>query len=93
MQKSNRNWLPRPWLPWTVATVALAGLTLSVSSRPAAADEYDHNPRIHRAIEALYDAHAEIDHAHHMFHGRKRDALDAIDHAINRLDEIKDYED
>jgi hypothetical protein len=93
MQKLNKNWLPRPWLPWTLATVATAGLALSVTSRPAAADEYEHNPRIHRAIDALYEAHAEIDHTHHMFHGHKREALDAIDHAIDRLEYIKDFED
>jgi hypothetical protein len=85
--------IQRQWLPWSLATVAAAGLALSLSIRPAAAEEYDHNPRIHRALEALYDAHAEIDHAHHMYHGHKREALDAIDHAINRLDEIKDYDD
>ena len=88
MQKLNKN-----WLPWTLATVATAGLALSITSRPAAADEYGHNPRIHHAIDALYEAHDEIDHTHHMFHGHKREALDAIDHAIDRLNEIKDYED
>ena len=85
--------IQRQWLPWTVATIAAAGLALSVSIRPAAADEHEHNPRIHRAIDALYEAHDEIDHTHHMFHGHKREALDVIDHAIDRLTEIKDYED
>jgi hypothetical protein len=88
MQKNKRQ-----WLPWTVATVAAAGLALSVTTRPAAAGEEDHNPRIHRAIEALYEAHAEIDHSHHMYHNHKREALDAIDHAIDRLEFIKDFED
>jgi hypothetical protein len=81
------------WLPWTVATVAITGFALSLGSRPAAADEYEHNPRIHHALEALYEAHAEIDHSHHMFHNHKREALDAIDHAIDRLNTIKDDED
>jgi hypothetical protein len=81
------------WLPWTVATVAVTGLALSISSRPASADAYEHNPRIHHALEALYAAHDEIDHSHHMFHNHKREALDAIDHAIDRLTEIKDDED
>jgi uncharacterized protein involved in copper resistance len=85
--------IQRQWLPWTLATVAAAGLVLSLSTRPAAADEHEHNPRIHRAIEALYDAHEEIDHSHHMYHDHKREALDAIDHAIDRLELIKDYED
>jgi hypothetical protein len=81
------------WLPWTVATVAVAGLALSFSSRPAAADEYEHNPRIYHALDALHDAHYEIDHSHHMYHNHKREALDAIDHAIDKLDQIKDYDD
>jgi hypothetical protein len=85
--------IQRQWLPWTVATIAAAGLALSISGRPAAADEHERNPRIHHAIEALYDAHDEIDHSHYLYHGRKRDALDAIDHAIDRLEAIKDYED
>jgi hypothetical protein len=85
--------IKRQWLPWTVATVAAAGLALSVSTRPAAADDHERNPGIHRALEALYDAHDEIDHSHRLYHGRKRDALDAIDRAIDRLDEIKNYDD
>jgi hypothetical protein len=85
--------IKRQWLPWTVATVAAAGLALSIGTRPAAADEHERNPRIHRAIDALYDAHEEIDHSHHMYHDHKREALDAIDHAIDRLEIIKDFED
>ncbi len=85
--------IKRQWLPWTVATVAAAGLALSISTRPASADEYDHNPRIYRALDALHDAHYEIDHSHRMYHNHKREALDAIDHAIDKLDQIKDYED
>ena len=70
------------------------GLAFSVGTRrPAAADEYDHNPRIHRALDALNDAHYEIDHSHRMYHNHKREALDAIDHAIDKLDAIKDYDD
>jgi pantothenate synthetase len=83
----------KQWVPWTIATVAVAGLALSVGTHSVSAEEYHHNPRIHRAIDALYDAHEEIDHAHHMFHDHKREALDAIDHAIDRLEIIKDYED
>jgi hypothetical protein len=85
--------ITRQWLPWTLASVAAAGLALSIGIRPAAAGEHDRNPGIHRALEALEDAHYEIDHSHHLYHGHKREALDAIDHAIDRLDEIKDFED
>jgi hypothetical protein len=88
MQKIQRN-----WLPWTVATVAAAGLALSIGTRTVAAHDYERNPAVHHAIDALYEAHDEIDHSHHLYHDHKREALDAIDHAIDRLEFIKDFED
>ncbi len=83
------------WIPWTLASVAVAGMALSYTGGTALASEHEKelNPKIHRALEALYDAHTEIDHARHGFHGKKREALDVIDHAIDRLKEIKDYND
>ncbi len=84
--------LNRRWLPWTLASVATAGLAISFAGRPAIADDHEKeiNPKIHRALEALHDAHDEIDHARHGFHDKKREALDVIDHAIKKLEEIKD---
>jgi hypothetical protein len=70
------------------AVAALAAYPLAV--RPAFADEH-HNPRIHHALEALRDAEHEINESDNDFHGEKRAALDAIDHAIERLDRIKDW--
>jgi hypothetical protein len=66
-------------------------LAYPLANRTAQADER-HNPKLHHAIEALQDAKAELDAAHHDFHGRKRDAEEAIDHAIGVLNEIKDYD-
>jgi hypothetical protein len=81
---------------WSLAVAtALAASTAfySHSGSVAFADDHIHNPRIHHAIEALRDAQAELKDARHDFHGKKKDAMEAIQHAIDRLDEIKDYED
>jgi hypothetical protein len=79
------------WLAVGLVSAALGGIFSGpLSIRPAYAEE--HNPRIHHALQALRDARAELNEAHHDFHGKKQDALDAIQHAIDRLDEIKDYD-
>lgn len=68
---------------WTVY-----GLT---GSWTAAEPQRRNNPHIHAALEALRDARIELKNAPHDYHGKRKDALDAVDHAIQRLDEIKDY--
>ncbi len=49
-----------------------------------------HNPRIHKALDALRDARKELDEAPHDFHGQRKDAMAAVDNAIDHLDRIKD---
>jgi hypothetical protein len=70
-----------------------AGLGLyPLSTQTAKAEEHDLNPSIRHALEALHDAHKEIDEAHHDWHGRKKEALDVLDKAIAELEAIKDYD-
>ena len=87
MTRNNR------WITWTCGLVLAGGLGLyPLSTQSARAEDRDLNPRIHHALDALREAHKELDEAHHDFHGRKKDALEALDKAIERLDEIKDYD-
>ena len=75
-----------------VAGVVLgAGLSGAVATRSALARDRDHNPRIHSALSALHDAKGELDEAKSDFHGHKRDAQAAVEHAIDELDRIKDW--
>jgi hypothetical protein len=79
---------------WVLSTaVGLAGVGgfMSINTPKAFADDGP-NPRIHHALDALRDARDEIRDAHHDFHGRKHEAIDAIQHAIDVLDAIKDYD-
>ncbi len=71
------------------------GLSGALAGRTALARdheyEHDHNPRIHQALSALHDAQAELDVANTDFHGHKREAQGAVQHAIDELDRIKDW--
>jgi hypothetical protein len=80
------------------ASVVFGGAMLAalaaypLSNRTALADDHDHrNPRIYHALDALHDAKDELENSDRDYHGKKRDALDAIDRAIHKLDEIKDW--
>jgi hypothetical protein len=84
--------LKNRWLSVTLGGVALAGLAALPASMRAYGEENDHNPHIHHAIDALHEAHDEIANASHDFHGQRREALEVLDHAIQKLDEIKDYD-
>jgi len=79
------------WISWVFGLALLSGLVAyPLTSRTAKADD-QRNPRIHKALDALRDARKELDEAPHDFHGKKKDAMDAVDRAIERLDEIKDW--
>jgi hypothetical protein len=79
-------------ISWTLALLILSGFAAyPLATRTARADEHEHNPRIHHALEALRDARKELNEAPHDFHGHKQEAIDAIDHAIEHLDRIKDW--
>ncbi|HUB27081.1 MAG TPA: hypothetical protein VL992_16770 [Tepidisphaeraceae bacterium] len=75
------------WLGWAAGLVLATSLA---SYRVAVAQEF-HNPRIHHAIDALRDAERELNDSPSDFHGHKQDALDAVHHAIEELDRIKDW--
>jgi hypothetical protein len=79
----------------TLSGVAIGALLSGalVSRSAVARDHEDHmaNPRIHHALDALHDAQAELSEARTDFHGHKRDAQAAVDHAIDELDRIKDW--
>jgi hypothetical protein len=75
------------WLNWVLGLTLAASL---VAYRSAVAQD-DHNPRIHHAIEALRDAERELNDSPSDFHGHKQDAIDAIHHAVDELDRIKDW--
>ncbi len=51
----------------------------------SAQNERAMHPRIARAIEALKDARAYMEHAPHDFGGHKADAIRATDEAIRQL--------
>ena len=83
-------------------TLVLAGTVLgsvlsgALVARTALADrdhrdDHERNPRVHAALNALHDARAELDGASTDFHGHKREAQAAVDHAIDELDRIKDW--
>ena len=77
---------------WTFGLALLSGLVAyPLANRTARAGEHDHNPRIHHALEALRDARHELDEAPHDFRGHKKEAMEAIDRAIEHLDRIKDW--
>jgi hypothetical protein len=79
-------------LLFAVGFMALGALaTYPLGATSARADGPGHNPRIHHALEALHDAEDELRDAPHDFHGHKQDAIDAVHHAIEQLDIIKDW--
>jgi hypothetical protein len=79
------------WIAWAFGLALLSGSVYPLATRSARAEEHEHNPRIHHALEALRDARHELNEAPHDFHGHKQEALDAIDRAIEHLDRIKDW--
>jgi hypothetical protein len=82
----------RQRVSWVVALVIGSGIVMgSMGIRSALAEEHDRNPRIRHALESLREAKHELDEAPHDFHGHKREALEAVDRAIDQLDRIKDW--
>ena len=79
------------FIPWVVGSAILAAfVAYPLTSHKAVADE-ERNPRIHHALAALRDARHELEDAPHDFKGKKQAAIESIDRAIERLDEIKDW--
>jgi hypothetical protein len=77
---------------WALGLALLSGLVAyPLASRSAMAEEHEHNPRIHHALDSLREARHELEEAPHDFRGHKHEAIEAIDHAIENLDRIKDW--
>jgi hypothetical protein len=75
----------------TLGAAALAGLVAyPLTSRTASAEE-PRWKRIHHAIEALRDAKVEIEETHHDWGGHKKEAVEAIDHALHHLEILNDW--
>jgi len=75
----------------TLGAAALAGLVAyPLASRTASAEE-PRWKRIHHAIEALHDAKVEIEETRHDWGGHKREAIEAIDRAIDHLKVLNDW--
>ena len=70
---------------------AFVGRTAFAQHHEHEHDHYDHNPRVHEALDALHAAQAELDGAHDDYHGHKQEAQAAVQHAIDELDRIKDW--
>lgn len=86
------NLLKVRWISLTLGLAVMGGLLAPLGLRSASADDYGPNPRIHHAIEALREARDELRDAPHDFHGHKREAMDAVQHAIDELEIIKDWD-
>jgi hypothetical protein len=71
--------------------MALGALVYPVAQSATAFGDEEHNPRIHHAIHALHDAEDELTAASNDFHGHKQAAIDAVHHAIEQLEIIKDW--
>jgi hypothetical protein len=79
-------------ISWALGLALMSGLAVyPLATRTARAEEHEHNPRIHRALDALREARQELHDAPHDFRGHKQEALDSIDRAIEHLDRIKDW--
>jgi len=77
-----------------MALGALAAYPLSAAPAGAATNLDDapvNNPRIHQALRALRAANIEHQDAKHDFHGHRAAAQEAVQHAIEQLDIIKDW--
>jgi hypothetical protein len=80
------------WMSWAFGLALLTGFAAyPLANRSARAEEHEHNPRIHHALEALREARHELNEAPHDFRGHKQEALESIDKAIEHLDRIKDW--
>jgi hypothetical protein len=76
----------------TLGAAALAGVVAyPLTSGTASAEEHYRYMKIHEALVALRTAREEIEHAGHDFGGRKREALESIDHTIQHLEEMRDW--
>jgi aspartyl/asparaginyl-tRNA synthetase len=87
MSKVRNHWLG---MIFSCATLA-ALVAYPLATHMAYGEENSHNPHIHAALDALHQAHDEISNAPHDFHGQRKEALEVLDKAIQKLDEIKDY--
>jgi hypothetical protein len=83
--------LQHRWLPWTLGSVVLLGMSAyPLATQIARAEDHEHNPRIHKAIIELRHAREELSEAKHDYHGKKKEALEAVDKALDKLEEIKE---
>jgi len=69
--------------------VGLAAYPLAI--RPAQAAEDRHHPPIHAAIESLEAAKVEVQEAKHEWGGEKKEAVEAIDRAIEHLRKLDEF--
>ena len=75
----------------TLGAAALAGLiAYPLTSRTASAEEHKWR-HIHEAFEALRGAKEEIEGTGHDWGGHKKEAIEAIDHAMHELDRLRDW--
>jgi hypothetical protein len=80
------------WFSLALSLAAIGGVLAPIGIRSASADDHDRNPRIHRAVDALKDAKEELRDAPHDFRGHKHDAMEAVQHAIDQLEIIQDWD-
>jgi hypothetical protein len=74
-----------------LGAAALAGVVaIPMTGSTASAEEYRWK-RIHVAIEALKSAKEEIESTGHEWGGHKREAMEAIEHAIHHLEILRDW--
>lgn len=75
----------------TLGAAALAGLVaFPLTGQTASAEEHRWK-RIHEAIESLRAAKEEIEGTGHQWGGHKKEAMEAIDHAIHHLEILRDW--
>jgi hypothetical protein len=74
-----------------LGAAALAGVVAFPMTGGTASAEEHRYKRIHDAYVALESAKEEIEGAGHDFGGHKREAIEAIDHALHHLDILRDW--
>jgi len=76
--------------------VMMLGLMTPVSmlaASPAApAPAPERHPHIRQAIKELREAKHELETADHDFGGHKKEAIEAVDHAIEQLEQAAQYD-
>lgn len=80
---------------------ALGGLVaIPLSAQKALADRAEeererwyneHHPKIHHAVVALRDAKVALEEAKHDYGGHRKEALEAVDHALKQLHLAEEY--